>query len=55
MDTKTARGRAKHNAEAIAVVRRHHGSVPIKWRLAWPVSVFARSLYYRLRSNRLRR
>jgi hypothetical protein len=43
MDTKTARGRAKHNAEAVAVVRRHHGSVPIKWRLAWPVSVLALS------------
>ena len=55
MDTKTARGRVRHNAEAVAVVRRHHGSVPIKWRLAWPVSVLARSLYFRIRTTKMRR
>jgi GT2 family glycosyltransferase len=49
LDTKTARARSTHNAEAVAVVRRHFGRVPLKWKLAWPVSVLGRSLYYRAR------
>ena len=49
LDTKTARARSAHNAEAVSVVRRHFGRVPIKWKLAWPISVLGRSLYYRAR------
>jgi glycosyltransferase involved in cell wall biosynthesis len=52
MDTKTARARQRHYDEAVDVVRRHYGRVPIKWRLVWPISVGARSLYYRWRLSR---
>lgn len=40
--TKTYTRRKRHYQEAIAVVRNYHGSVPIKWWLAWPVSVWLR-------------
>jgi glycosyltransferase involved in cell wall biosynthesis len=52
MDTKTARARQLHYDEAVSVVRRHYGRVPIKWRIAWPISVGARTLYYRWRTFR---
>jgi glycosyltransferase involved in cell wall biosynthesis len=52
MDTKTARARQLHYDEAVNVVRRHYGRVPIKWRLAWPISVGARTLYHRWRTSR---
>lgn len=52
LDTKTARARQLHYDEAVGVVRRHYGRVPIKWRLAWPISVGARALYYRWRMSR---
>jgi glycosyltransferase involved in cell wall biosynthesis len=52
MDTKTARARQTHYNEAVDVVRRHYGHVPIKWRLAWPVSVGLRTLYYRWATRR---
>jgi glycosyltransferase involved in cell wall biosynthesis len=42
-DTKTNRRRREHYEEAIAVVRRHYGRVPLKWRLAWPYAVWYRS------------
>jgi glycosyltransferase involved in cell wall biosynthesis len=41
--TKTRTRRKRHYQEAIAVVRKHHGSVPVKWWLAWPLAVWARS------------
>jgi GT2 family glycosyltransferase len=41
--TKTNAQRACHYHEAIAVVRRHHGRVPAKWWLAWPVAVWLRA------------
>ena len=44
--TKTRTRRAEHYREAIAVVRRHHGRVPLKWWLAWPVAVWGRSLLW---------
>jgi glycosyltransferase involved in cell wall biosynthesis len=43
-DTKTNTARAAHYREAIRVVRRHHGSVPLKWWLAQPYAVWFRSL-----------
>ncbi|MFA6112110.1 MAG: glycosyltransferase [Candidatus Latescibacterota bacterium] len=42
--TKTRTRRRRHYQEAVAVVRRHYGRVPIKWWLAWTVAVWARSL-----------
>lgn len=42
--TKTATQRARHYREAIDVVRRHYGSVPLKWWLFQPYAVWYRSL-----------
>ena len=47
--TKTQTRRQKHYNEAIAVVRRHYGRVPIKWWLAQPYAVWYRALCARLR------
>jgi glycosyltransferase involved in cell wall biosynthesis len=52
LDTKTASQRWRHYRESVAVVRRHHGSLPLKWYAAWPYSVGARGLWYWLRSRR---
>jgi glycosyltransferase involved in cell wall biosynthesis len=41
--TKTRTQRKRHYQEAVAVVREHYGRVPIKWWLAWPISVWLRS------------
>jgi glycosyltransferase involved in cell wall biosynthesis len=43
-ETKTRKRRRLHYAEAIEVVRRHHGRVPIKWWIAQPYAVWFRSL-----------
>jgi hypothetical protein len=42
-DTKTNTRRREHYEEAMSVVRRHYGRVPLKWRLAWPYAVWYRS------------
>jgi hypothetical protein len=42
--TKTRSLRAPHYREAISVVRRHYGRVPMKWWLAQPYAVWFRSL-----------
>lgn len=42
--TKTATQRRAHYREAISVVRRHYGRVPLKWWLAQPYAVLYRSL-----------
>ncbi len=44
LDTKTRTKRRLHYREAIDVVRRHHGRVPIKWWIAQPYAVWYRSL-----------
>jgi len=41
--TKTTSRRREHYDEAIAVVKRHYGRVPLKWYLAQPFSVWMRS------------
>ena len=41
--TKTCSLRRRHYQEAIDVVRRHHGRVPLKWWLAWPFAVWVRA------------
>jgi hypothetical protein len=42
--TKTRNNRALHYREAIDVVRRHHGSVPLKWWLYQPYAVWGKAL-----------
>jgi len=41
--TKTTSRRREHYDEAIEVVKRHYGRVPLKWYLAQPFAVWARS------------
>jgi glycosyltransferase involved in cell wall biosynthesis len=41
--TKTSTQRRQHYREAMAVVRKHHGRVPLKWWLAQPLMVWYRS------------
>ena len=43
--TKTRLYRRRHYREAMDVVRRHHGAVPLKWWLAQPYAVWYRSLF----------
>lgn len=42
--TKTSKFRRKHYQEAIRVVKKYYGRVPIKWWLAQPYAVWFRSL-----------
>ncbi|MGY4171632.1 glycosyltransferase family 2 protein [Bradyrhizobium sp. USDA 4529] len=42
--TKTRNNRRAHYSEAIAVVRRHYGRVPLKWWLAQPYAVWWKAL-----------
>jgi glycosyltransferase involved in cell wall biosynthesis len=46
--TKTRNNRAAHYREAIAVVRRNHGRVPLKWWLYQPYAVWWKALAARL-------
>lgn len=43
-DTKTNTKRRRHYQEAISIVRKHNGSVPLKWWLAQPYAVWFKSL-----------
>jgi hypothetical protein len=43
-ETKTTMARRLHYREAMAVVRKHYGRVPLKWWLAQPIAVWYRSL-----------
>jgi hypothetical protein len=43
--TKTNTQRARHYREAMTVVKRHYGSVPLKWWWAQPYSVWFKSLW----------
>lgn len=42
--TKTATQRRAHYREAMSVVKRHYGRVPLKWWLAQPYAVWYRSI-----------
>lgn len=44
-DTKTKTQRRLHYNEAMKIVRKHYGSVPLKWWLAQPYSVWFKSLF----------
>jgi len=52
LDTKTRTQRHRHYREAMGVVRKYHGSVPLKWWLAQPYSVWFRSIAGYLQQNR---
>ena len=43
-DTKTRNFRRRHYSEAISVVRKYYGSVPLKWWLAQPYAVWFKAL-----------
>jgi len=43
-DTKTKTQRGRHYREAMAVVRKHYGRVPLKWWLAQPYAVWFKSI-----------
>lgn len=43
-DTKTKSLRRRHYQEAMAVVRKYHGHVPLKWWLAQPYAVWFKSI-----------
>ncbi len=42
--TKTKTLRRRHYQEAMSVVRKHHGSIPLKWWLAQPYAVWLKSI-----------
>jgi glycosyltransferase involved in cell wall biosynthesis len=44
-ETKTRNFRRRHYAEAISIVRKHYGRVPLKWWLAQPYAVWFRSIF----------
>jgi glycosyltransferase involved in cell wall biosynthesis len=44
LDTKTNTQRRLHYQEAMAVVRKYHGSVPLKWWLAQPYAVWFKTI-----------
>jgi len=44
VDTKTKKFRRRHYQEAMAVVQKHHGKLPIKWWLAQPYAIWYKSL-----------
>ncbi len=43
--TKTKTLRMRHYKEAMAVVRKHHGRIPLKWWLAQPYAVWFKSIW----------
>lgn len=43
--TKTKTLRRRHYSEAISVVRKHYGRVPIKWWIAQPYAVWYKSIF----------
>jgi glycosyltransferase involved in cell wall biosynthesis len=50
--TKTKTQRRRHYQEAMAVVRKYHGSVPLKWWLAQPYAIWFRSIPKKLYGQR---
>lgn len=43
-DTKTKTQRRRHYREAMSIVRKHYGRVPVKWWLAQPYAVWFKSI-----------
>ncbi len=50
-ETKTASRRSDHYREAMQVVKRHMGYIPVKWYLSWPIMVSLKSCLYTLKQN----
>ena len=44
-NTKTKTRRRQHYQEAVQVVHKHNGRVPMKWWLAWPYSVLFKAIW----------
>jgi len=53
LSNKTVSRRHEHYAEAIKVVRRHYGRVPLKWTLAQPYAVWFKRLVTQWKKRRL--
>lgn len=49
-ETKTNTQRRLHYSEAMSIVRKYHGRVPLKWWLAQPYAVWFKALTNRLKS-----
>jgi glycosyltransferase involved in cell wall biosynthesis len=50
-DTKTNTQRRLHYREAMAIVRKYHGRVPLKWWLAQPYAVWLKAVANRLHAS----
>ena len=50
-ETKTTKNRKEHYQEAMRVVKRYHGRVPLKWYLAWPVMVNMWQLFQKMKKS----
>ena len=48
LDMKTTILRRVHCLEAMQVVKKHYGRIPLKWYLAWPFRVTAWKLFWRM-------
>jgi glycosyltransferase involved in cell wall biosynthesis len=46
-NTKTVRHRRLHYSEAMKIVKKYYGSLPLKWWLYYPYAVWIRSLFRR--------
>ena len=53
LKTKTAGRRKEHYIEAMKVVQRHTGRIPLKWYAAWPFMVNFRAVVQELRDRPL--
>ncbi|WP_347927682.1 glycosyltransferase family 2 protein [Pseudomonas helvetica] len=51
-DTKTNTRRVAHYTEAMAVVRKHHGKLPLKWWLFQPYAVWFKALLNKIESRK---
>ena len=51
-ETKTTINRQLHYTEAMHVIRKYYGRVPLKWYLAWPVMVNLWSLIQKVKQPR---
>jgi len=51
VDTKTSTRRGLHYQEAIAIVRKYYGNVPMKWWLAQPYAVWLKSIANRIQKS----
>ncbi|WPO44306.1 glycosyltransferase family 2 protein [Tardiphaga sp. 42S5] len=51
LETKTNTQRVLHYREAMAIVRKYHGRVPLKWWLAQPYAVWLKALTNRVKQT----